>query len=126
MQLYEMSLRHATVRIRIFLSNYIVYVQWPRIFRVDYGHQEAKKTFGKDPRSYEVLTKRFTGNEEGKVTALEVVHVKWEKDVNGRFQMKEIPGSEEVFKADLVLLALGLLGPEKVCPDGVHRFWVGC
>ncbi|PPR85687.1 hypothetical protein GOBAR_AA34999 [Gossypium barbadense] len=39
--------------------------QWPRIFRVDYGHQEAAAKFGKDPRSYEVLTKRFFGDENG-------------------------------------------------------------
>ncbi|CAM6092721.1 unnamed protein product [Calypogeia fissa] len=91
--------------------------QWPRVFRVDYGHEEAKKKFGKDPRSYEVLTKRFIGNESGEVTALEIVHVRWDKDANGRFQMKEIPGSEEVLEADLVLLAMGFLGPEQDVAD---------
>jgi len=85
--------------------------QWPRIFRVDYGHQEAATKFGKDPRTYEVLTKRFIGDENGKVKALEVVRVKWEK-VDGRFQLKEIEGSEEIIEADLVLLAMGFLGPE--------------
>ncbi|PWZ08231.1 Glutamate synthase 1 [NADH], chloroplastic [Zea mays] len=85
--------------------------QWPRIFRVDYGHQEAATKFGKDPRTYEVLTKRFIGDENGKVKALELVRVKWEK-VDGRFQLKEIQGSEEIIEADLVLLAMGFLGPE--------------
>ncbi|TVT97170.1 hypothetical protein EJB05_57593, partial [Eragrostis curvula] len=85
--------------------------QWPRVFRVDYGHQEAATKFGNDPRTYEVLTKRFIGDENGKVKALEVVHVKWEK-VDGRFQFKEIEGSEEIIEADLVLLAMGFLGPE--------------
>lgn len=98
----------------------LVGVQWPRVFRVDYGHEEAKKTFGKDPRSYEVLTKRFISNEAGAVTALEIVHVKWEKDANGRFQMKEIAGSEEVLQADLVLLALGFLGPDQVRSHPPH------
>ena len=45
--------------------------------------------------------------------ALEVVRVKWEK-VDGRFQLKEIEGSEEIIEADLVLLAMGFLGPEAV------------
>ncbi|OMO88406.1 hypothetical protein CCACVL1_08410 [Corchorus capsularis] len=86
--------------------------QWPRIFRVDYGHQEAAAKFGKDPRSYEVLTKRFVGDENGTVKGLEVVRVHWQKDASGKFQFKEIEGSEEIIEADLVLLAMGFLGPE--------------
>jgi len=88
--------------------------QWPRIFRVDYGHEESHAKFGKDPRSYEVLTKKFLGNDKGELTGLELVHVKWEKDSTGKFQMQEIPGSEEIVEADLVFLALGFLGPEQV------------
>ncbi|XP_061956875.1 glutamate synthase 1 [NADH], chloroplastic-like isoform X1 [Populus nigra] len=86
--------------------------QWPRVFRVDYGHQEAASKFGKDPRSYEVLTKRFIGDEDGNVKGLEVVRVHWEKDASGKFQFKEVEGSEEIIEADLVLLAMGFLGPE--------------
>ncbi|KAL7214119.1 hypothetical protein ACSBR1_026520 [Camellia fascicularis] len=91
--------------------------QWPRIFRVDYGHQEAATKFGKDPRSYEVLTKRFVGDENGNVKALEVIRVRWEKDASGKFQFKEIEGSEEMIEADLVLLAMGFLGPESTLSE---------
>ncbi|KAK6925989.1 Glutamate synthase, alpha subunit, C-terminal [Dillenia turbinata] len=91
--------------------------QWPRIFRVDYGHEEAASKFGKDPRSYEVLTKRFIGDENGAVKGLEVVRVKWEKDASGKFQFKEVEGSEEIIEADLVLLAMGFLGPESTIAD---------
>ncbi|CAK7324155.1 unnamed protein product [Dovyalis caffra] len=87
--------------------------QWPRVFRVDYGHQEAATKFGKDPRSYEVLTKRFIGDENGNLKGLEVVRVQWEKDESGKFQFKEVEGSEEIIEADLVLLAMGFLGPEQ-------------
>ncbi|KAJ4825686.1 glutamate synthase [NADH] [Turnera subulata] len=93
--------------------------QWPRVFRVDYGHQEAATKFGKDPRSYEVLTKRFIGDENGNVKGLEVVRVHWEKDACGKFQFKEIEGSEEVIEADLVLLAMGFLGPESNVADKI-------
>ncbi|XP_074281679.1 glutamate synthase 1 [NADH], chloroplastic-like [Silene latifolia] len=86
--------------------------QWPKIFRVDYGHQEAATKFGKDPRTYEVLTKRFVGDGNGNVKGLELVRVQWEKDANGRFQFKEVEGSQEYIEADLVLLAMGFLGPE--------------
>ncbi|MBA0744480.1 hypothetical protein Gogos_007097 [Gossypium gossypioides] len=91
--------------------------QWPRIFRVDYGHQEAATKFGKDPRSYEVLTKRFIGDDNGTVKGLEVVRVCWEKDASGRFQFKEVEGSEEIIEADLVLLAMGFLGPESTLAE---------
>ncbi|CAI9092539.1 OLC1v1027805C1 [Oldenlandia corymbosa var. corymbosa] len=91
--------------------------QWPRIFRIDYGHQEAAAKFGKDPRSYEVLTKRFLGDDNGNVKGLEIVRVQWEKDATGKFQFKEIEGSEEIIEADLVLLAMGFLGPESTIPD---------
>ncbi|XP_010537100.1 PREDICTED: glutamate synthase 1 [NADH], chloroplastic isoform X2 [Tarenaya hassleriana] len=91
--------------------------QWPRVFRVDYGHQEAATKFGKDPRTYEVLTKRFIGDDNGNLKGLEVIRVKWEKDSNGRFQFTEIEGSEEIIEADLVLLAMGFLGPEKTLAE---------
>ncbi|KAJ9539597.1 hypothetical protein OSB04_026103 [Centaurea solstitialis] len=91
--------------------------QWPRILRVDYGHQEAATKFGKDPRVYEVLTKRFVGDENGVVKGVEVVRVHWEKDDNGRFQFKEVEGSQEIIQADLVLLAMGFLGPETTIAD---------
>lgn len=80
---------------------------------MDYGHQEAASKFGKDPRNYQILTKRFIGDEHGRVKALEVVRVKWGK-VDGRFQFKEVEGSQEIIEADLVLLAMGFLGPEVV------------
>lgn len=91
--------------------------QWPRIFRVDYGHQEAATKFGKDPRSYEVLTKRFIGDENGVVKGLEIVRLQWEKDASGKFQRKEVEGSEEIIEADLVLLAMGFLGPEPTAAE---------
>ncbi|XP_031274848.1 glutamate synthase 1 [NADH], chloroplastic isoform X1 [Pistacia vera] len=97
--------------------------QWPRVFRVDYGHQEAAAKFGKDPRSYEVLTKRFVGDENGVVKGLEVVRVHWEKDASGKFQFKEVEGSEEIIEADLVFLAMGFLGPEPTVAEklGLER-----
>ncbi|ESR35422.1 hypothetical protein CICLE_v100041202mg, partial [Citrus x clementina] len=97
--------------------------QWPRVFRVDYGHQEVAAKFGKDPRSYEVLTKRFIGDENGVVKGLEIVRVHWEKDTSGKFQFKEVEGSEEIIGADLVLLAMGFLGPEATVAEklGLER-----
>lgn len=86
--------------------------QWPRIFRVDYGHEEASEKFGDDPREYCILSKEFLDDGHGKVRGIRTVRVQWLKDAEGRFQMKEVPGSEQIFEADLVLLAMGFLGPE--------------
>ena len=86
--------------------------EWPVIFRVDYGHQEAAAKFGKDPREYRVLSKRFLDDGDGNVAGVETVRVEWTKDDAGKWQMSEVPRSEEIFEADLVLLAMGFLGPE--------------
>ena len=87
--------------------------QWPLILRTDYGHEEAMTTFGDDPRTYCIMSKQFVDDASGNVAAINTVRVRWTKDEVGKFQFKEIPGSEETFKADLVLLAMGFLGPEE-------------
>ena len=85
--------------------------QWPRIFRVDYGHEEAQAKFGDDPRVYCILSKEFIDDGQGNVKGIKAVKVQWAK-VDGRMQMQEVPGSEHIVEADLVLLAMGFLGPE--------------
>lgn len=86
--------------------------EWPKKLKVDYGQEEAIFLTGKDPRNYLISTKKFVGNEKGEVTELHTVQVEWVRDEKGRFVPKEVPGSEKVWKADLVLLAMGFLGPE--------------
>jgi glutamate synthase (NADPH/NADH) small chain len=87
--------------------------QWPKTFRTDYGQEEAKALFGDDPRQFEVLTKRFVDDGRGRVKAIDVVSVEWVKGEDGRMTPNEIPGTERTLPADLVLLALGFVGPEK-------------
>ena len=82
--------------------------QWPRIFRVDYGHEEAATRDGKDPRTYEVLTKEFVPKADGsgQIGGVKTVGVEWIKDSKtGRMSFNEVPGSEKVWEADLVLLS---------------------
>lgn len=86
--------------------------QWARVFRVDYGHEEAKAKFGNDPREFCVLSKEFIDDGKGNLAGIRTVRVEWTKDASGRFNMQEVPGSEQEFKADLILLAMGFLGPE--------------
>ena len=91
--------------------------QWPRIFRVDYAHDETAKKFGRDPREYCINAKRFIGDAAGNVVGVETVQVKWEKDAKGQFKMSEVPLSEKAYKADMILLAMGFLGPEQAVSD---------
>jgi len=86
--------------------------QWPSNLKIDYGQAEAIKVQGKDPRNFMVMTKKFEGDAEGNLIAMHTVQIQWAKDENGRMVIKEIPGTEQRIEADLVLLAMGFLGPE--------------
>ena len=98
--------------------------EWPHIFRVDYGHAEVAARFGEDPRTFLISTKRFVGDEHEKLKELHTVMIEWVPSENGRgMQLREVPGTEKVWPAQLVLLAMGFLGPENPVLDqlGVER-----
>jgi glutamate synthase (NADPH/NADH) small chain len=86
--------------------------QWPKVYRLDYGQEEAAARFGADPRHFSIQTKRFVGDERGRVKAIDTVGIEWVSE-NGRFVPKEVAGTEKTWPATLVLLALGFLGPER-------------
>ncbi len=86
--------------------------EWPRVFKVDYGQEEAIETFGNEPRQYHILSKCFVGDEQGQVQEIHTVEVEWVRGENSRFAPREIPGTEKIWPAQLVLLAMGFLGPE--------------
>jgi glutamate synthase (NADPH/NADH) small chain len=96
--------------------------QWPKVYKLDYGQEEAAALFGADPRQYLVNTRKFVGDEHGHVKEIHIVRIDWVRE-NGRMVMKEVPGSEQVFPTQLVLLAMGFLGPENQLLDklGVEK-----
>ena len=87
--------------------------QWPTIYRIDYGHAESAQKFGKDPREFGILSKEFIDDGDGRVAGIRTVRVDWTRDDSGCMTMNEIPGSQEEWRADLVLLSMGFLGPEE-------------
>jgi len=91
--------------------------EWPRIFRVDYGHKEVQEKYGEDPRLFSVMSKRFLDDGSGNVNGVETVQIQWTKDTQGRWRMEEIEGSNQTYKADLIFLAMGFLGPETTVSD---------
>lgn len=87
--------------------------QWPLVYRVDYGHAESAALFGKDPREYGIVSKEFFGDGKGRVKGVKTVRVEWTKGNDGTVNMREVSGTEEEWGADLILLAMGFLGPEQ-------------
>ena len=98
--------------------------QWPMVYRVDYGHEEAaakldydgdpRFAFKKnphDPREYEVQTLEFLADDAGRVRGVKACRVDWTKP-DGKAPFTVVPDSEFEIECDLVLLALGFGGPE--------------
>jgi glutamate synthase (NADPH) small chain len=86
--------------------------EWPKVYKMDYGQEEAAAKFGADPRAYLTTVKKFVG-EGGKLASVVTVNIRWEKNDKGQFFPVEQPGSEKEHPAQLVLLAMGFLGPEQ-------------
>ncbi|MEM6365555.1 MAG: glutamate synthase subunit beta, partial [Planctomycetota bacterium] len=93
--------------------------EWPRVFRVDYGHEEAAAKFGRDPREYQILSKQFLKDDNGNLTGILTVEVQWTKDADGKWQMAEVEGSTKDWPAQLILLSMGFLGPEQYLPKAL-------
>ena len=87
--------------------------EWPKTHKTDYGQEEAAAKFGADPRTYLTTATRFEGDEHGNVKAVHTVQVAWVKNDKGQFVPQHVPGTEQVLPAQLVLLAMGFLGPEQ-------------
>jgi glutamate synthase (NADPH/NADH) small chain len=86
--------------------------EWPKVYKMDYGQEEAAAVQGQDPRQYLIQTKRFLKDDAGDLTGLEICDIEWVHE-NGRFMPKEKAGSARTIPAQLVLLAMGFLGPEQ-------------
>jgi len=84
----------------------LVWPDWPLKLRTSSSHDEGAG------RDWAVSAKRAVG-ENGKITGLECVRVEWKLGDGGKMNMVDVPGSEFTLKADLVLLAMGFVGPRK-------------
>ncbi|WNB93877.1 glutamate synthase subunit beta [Bacillus sp. NEB1478] len=85
----------------------------PNIFTMDYAYEEATAQFGHDPREYSVQTKKIVSDSEGKLKELHTIQMKRTSDENGNIVFEEIEGTEQVWPADLVFIAIGFEGTEQ-------------
>ncbi|PZU96679.1 MAG: glutamate synthase [Pseudanabaena sp.] len=97
--------------------------EWPKVYKMDYGQEEASAKFGDDPRAYITTATKIEGDENGQVKAVHTVQVQWERNEKGQFIPNHVAGTERVIPAQLVLLAMGFLSPEQPLLDalGVER-----
>lgn len=92
--------------------------EWPKVCKTDYGQEEAIALYGHDPRIYESTVKEFVKDKNGNLKAVKIVKLSWEKDPEtGRMKMSEVPGSEQMLDAQIVLIAAGFLGSESYVTD---------
>ena len=90
--------------------------QWPKVYRLDYGQEEAAARFGGDPRRYSVMSKKFVTDGDNQLQGIDTVEIEWcgsNGGSNGRPEPQELVGTEKFWPAQMILLALGFVGPEK-------------
>jgi glutamate synthase (NADPH/NADH) small chain len=87
--------------------------EWPKTYKMDYGQEEAAAMYGADPRVYLTTAKKFLTDDQGNVSGVHLVEIRWERNDKGQFTPVDVPGTDRVVPAQLVLLAMGFLGPEQ-------------
>lgn len=95
---------------------------YPDVYTLDYAYEEATMQFGKDPREYSIQTNKIVADENGHVKELHTIQMEKIKQENGSYIFKEIPGTEKVWPAQCVLIAIGFEGTEQplLTQFGVH------
>jgi glutamate synthase (NADPH) small chain len=93
--------------------------EWPKVYKMDYGQEEAEAKFGADPRTYTRTVTHFEGDAAGHVAAVHTVQVQWGKNEQGQFGPQPVAGTEVRMPAQRVLLAMGFLGPEQMLVEAL-------
>ena len=94
--------------------------EYPRVLKIDYAQEEAIAKYGKDPRNYLLSTKEIVRKPDGSIEKVITEQIEWAKNESGRMVPKPVEGSQKDWKADLILLAMGYLGPEDTLPEALE------
>ncbi|MFH1513464.1 MAG: glutamate synthase subunit beta [Bacillota bacterium] len=86
--------------------------EYPRVLKIDYAQEEAIAKYGRDPRNYLLSTREIVRGADGSIVKVVTDQIEWVKDVSGRMAPKAIEATQKEWKAELVVLAMGFLGPE--------------
>ncbi len=86
--------------------------EYPRVLKVDYAQEEAIAKYGRDPRNYLLSTREIVRNADGTIGHVVTDRIEWVKNESGRMVPRVVGGTEKAWDADMVILAMGYLGPE--------------
>ncbi|MET3320938.1 UNVERIFIED_ORG: glutamate synthase (NADPH/NADH) small chain [Peribacillus simplex] len=86
---------------------------YPNVFSLEYAYEEAEAKFGADPRQYSIQTKKIVADENGNIKELHTISMEKIKGEDGVYIFKEIPGTEKVWPAQFVFIAIGFEGTEQ-------------
>ncbi|MFE4896679.1 glutamate synthase small subunit [Peribacillus butanolivorans] len=86
---------------------------YPNVFSLEYAYEEAEAKFGADPRQYSIQTKKIVADENGNVKELHTISMEKIKGEDGVYIFKEIPGTEKIWPAQFVFIAIGFEGTEQ-------------
>lgn len=86
---------------------------YPNVFSLEYAYEEAEAKFGADPRQYSIQTKKIVADENGNLKELHTISMEKSKGEDGVYIFKEIPGTEKVWPAQFVFIAIGFEGTEQ-------------
>src|SRR5207302_8468247 len=73
--------------------------EWPKVYKLDYGQEEAAAKFGADPRVYLTTATKFEGDGHGHVKAVHLVQIEWTRNEKGQFIPRNVPGTERILPA---------------------------
>ncbi|MDQ0220644.1 glutamate synthase small subunit [Peribacillus cavernae] len=85
----------------------------PNVFTLEYAYEEAEAAFGEDPRKYSIQTKKLVADDDGNLKELHTIQMEKVEDENGLYVFKELPGTEKIWPAQLVFIAIGFEGAEQ-------------
>ncbi len=94
-------------------SDYNLWPAYPNVFTVDYAYEEAAAGQGEDPRQYLIQTKKIVADDQGRVKELHTIQMEKQVDGEGNAIFKEIPGTEKIWPAQLVLVTIGFEGTDR-------------
>ncbi|QXG62758.1 glutamate synthase small subunit [Bacillus spizizenii] len=94
-------------------TNDSMWPEQPHIFTLEYAYEEAEAKFGRDPREYSIQTKKLVADKHGKLKELHTIQMEKVKNEHGKYEFRELPGTEKVWPAQLVFIAIGFEGTEQ-------------
>lgn len=94
-------------------TNDNMWPEQPHVFTLEYAYEEAQAKFGKDPREYSIQTTKMVADKQGRLQEIHTIQMEKVRNEFGKYEFHELPGTEKVWPAQLVFIAIGFEGTEQ-------------